>query len=117
MEAALLSFAISLGVFAIGVRLGRKASAMGVRICLALAIIFALVSRYLLAQPERDLPTVMWMGFLGGVSLMSMLALIGPAVFERWLYALTLSVGAIVLFRVLVPAEILVCFLTGSCRP
>jgi hypothetical protein len=115
LEGLLFSLLVASIAFLLGVRLGRRGAAIALRICVLLVVVCGFTTRYILALPDHSLQSVMWVGFMGGVGLMSALVLIGPSVFTRWLHALALSVAVVTLFRAFVSAETLVCFLTGSC--
>lgn len=103
--------------FYVGVRLGPKRANIALRIALVATLAFALLARYVNALPDREWYMVAWIAIIAGAFLMCAVALTGPSIFKRCLYALTLSVAVLTLIKLTVSREMLVSFLTGSIPP
>lgn len=116
MEALLSLIPAALTIW-LGIRLGPRRSSIAIRIALAATLASTLVARYLYAQPDAGWQVGAWGTLIGGIFLMCTLALIGPTLFARWLYALAASIAAITLARFVLSGDMLVCFFTGACAP
>jgi O-antigen/teichoic acid export membrane protein len=112
-----VSLAFAVLAFLLGTRLGPRGASIALRVSLVAALGFALLARYLNAAPDRSWQAVALSAIAAGVSLMCTIALVGPSVFKRWLYAALLSAGLLFLVRLTVSREMLVSFLTGMAPP
>lgn len=82
-----------------------------------MALALALLARYVATLPDHKWYEVGFIAIAAGISLMCAVALIGPSIFKRWLYALAHSVGVLTLIRLAVPREAMIWLLTGMSPP
>jgi hypothetical protein len=114
---ALVGLVPALAAFIAGVRFGREWSRIALRVAAAGALVLALLARYVGALPDHEWYTIAWIAIGAGALLMSAVALIGPSIFKRWLYALALSVGILTLIRLSISRDVMVWMLTGMTPP
>lgn len=100
-----------------GVRIGPNKARIALRIAVLATLALALLARYVNTQPNHDWHTIAFIALGAGIFLMCTVALIGPSIFKRWLYALTVSVGVLTLIRLTVPREAMIWLLTGMTPP
>lgn len=116
--------AVGIGIIAAfaGVHYGRRGSAIGIGICLAIVVVTAIVARMLLAQAGRHAwqlddghPWTVAVG-IGMLALVTTLGLIGPALFARRWMALAASAIVVVGFvATQLPLLYAGCTLYGAC--
>ncbi len=114
---ALISLIPAALAFIAGVRFGAKWSRIALRIALAGTFVLALLARYVASMPDHSWYAIAWIAIGAGVSLMCAVALVGPSIFKRWLYALALSVSILTFIRLAVPQDVMIWILTGISPP
>jgi hypothetical protein len=111
----------AIAAFLIGCKLGRRASVIGLAICGLLFIGLSVYARHKVAESglfgwQYYGPGKAWPLTTGLCLFSSCLALIGPASFRRWRYAVCLSAPLVVLFvATVIPVKAVACIGFAAC--
>ncbi|MEZ5957185.1 MAG: hypothetical protein R3C27_08260 [Hyphomonadaceae bacterium] len=114
---ALITLVPAALAFIAGVRMGPARSRIALRIAALVALALAVLARYMGTLPNYDWRTIALIAIGAGAALMCAIAFIGPSIFNRWLYALAVSVGVLTLIRLTVPRDTMIWLLTGMSPP